>query len=106
MALRYHDECINKHSLLNLCNGFICLRIGSDGGLLLTFRTFRFPESMQILEMNKYICARNIPKLKGSWLFSLRNDFLHLNNAFLHLNNALSANWKVCNDYMQKLVWL
>jgi lysine-specific demethylase 8 len=35
MALRYHNKCVNKHSLLNLYNGFIWLRIGSNGGLLL-----------------------------------------------------------------------
>jgi hypothetical protein len=36
VALRYHDECVNRHSLLNLYNGFIWLRLGSDGGLLFT----------------------------------------------------------------------
>jgi len=38
MALRYHDECVNKHSLLKLYNGFIWLRIGSNGGLLFTMQ--------------------------------------------------------------------
>jgi hypothetical protein len=52
---------------------------------------------MQFLEMNKCVCARKIPKLKGSRQSSLRYDFLHL-------NNNLSANCKVYNDDMKKLV--